>query len=124
MPSPQDYHPGIKFLLIKAVIFVTFWQGVVLAVLLRTGTLDGHDDAEYIQNLLVALEMGGAAMLMLAAFPWVSTGAHTHRSIRYCLAAFPWVSTGHISFYVRCFLSTGPNVSVYRRGKLRICWWR
>ena len=39
---------------------------------MRTGTIDGRDEAEDIQNLLVCAEMLGAALCMLVAFPWVS----------------------------------------------------
>ncbi|GAX76925.1 hypothetical protein CEUSTIGMA_g4372.t1 [Chlamydomonas eustigma] len=66
----SDYRPGLKFLLIKAIIFVTFWQGIALTILLRTGTIGGQSDAEHIQNLLMCFEMLGAALCMLVAFPW------------------------------------------------------
>ena len=84
-------------MLIKAVIFVTFWQvsihiacinvqdlhstlihtiaihtqGIAIAVLIRTGTIDGRGEAEDIQNLLVCAEMLMASLCMMVAFPWV-----------------------------------------------------
>ncbi|KAI5717333.1 hypothetical protein M8J77_004009 [Diaphorina citri] len=75
------FDPVLKFCTIKSVIFLSFWQGVLLAVLEKvmiieplidaTGrpTSAGTVSAGY-QNLLICIEMFFASWALRAAFPW------------------------------------------------------
>lgn len=75
------YEPVLKFAIIKSVIFLSFWQGVLLAVLEqcevilpiygengKPSTNAGTVSAGY-QNFLVCVEMGFAAVALRYAFP-------------------------------------------------------
>lgn len=75
------YDPVLKFAIIKSVIFLSFWQGVLLAVLEKLefispiygadgkpATNAGTVSAGY-QNFLVCIEMGFAAVALRYAFP-------------------------------------------------------
>nr|CAG4648644.1 EOG090X05RX [Polyphemus pediculus] len=75
------YEPVLKFAIIKSVIFLSFWQGVLLAVLEKLeiispiygqdgkpSTNAGTVSAGY-QNFLVCIEMGFAAVALRYAFP-------------------------------------------------------
>nr|CAG4646244.1 EOG090X05RX [Macrothrix elegans] len=75
------YDPVLKFAIIKSVIFLSFWQGVLLAVLEKLeiiapiygpdgkpSTNAGTVSAGY-QNFLVCIEMGFAAVALRYAFP-------------------------------------------------------
>nr|CAG4647034.1 EOG090X05RX [Megafenestra aurita]SVE92375.1 EOG090X05RX [Megafenestra aurita] len=75
------YDPVLKFAIIKSVIFLSFWQGVLLAVLESLeiiapiygadgspSTNAGTVSAGY-QNFLVCIEMGFAAVALRYAFP-------------------------------------------------------
>lgn len=64
----EPHNPVPKFLCIKAVLFLSFWQGVVIAGLVRLGMLphmgdwSTHNVAMAIQEVLICIEM------MLVAF--------------------------------------------------------
>ena len=86
----KPYDPALKFICVKSVIFLSFWQGIVLAILEKIGfiqalqsddgivtTEPGTVSAGY-QNFLICIEMFFAAILMKFAFPistYVSSGA-------------------------------------------------
>nr|CAH0110471.1 unnamed protein product [Daphnia galeata] len=77
----SPYDPVLKFAIIKSIIFLCFWQGVLLAVLEtleiiapiydsegKPSTNAGTVSAGY-QNFLVCIEMGFAAVALRYAFP-------------------------------------------------------
>lgn len=69
------FHPVPKFLCIKAVLFLSFWQSVFIAFLVRLNII--HDVGSWtkenvstgIQNLLICVEMFLAAIAHQYAFP-------------------------------------------------------
>jgi len=77
----RPYDPVIKFFTIKSVIFLSFWQGVILAILEvstiveaingSNGSIETHSGtvAAGFQNFLICVEMFMAAIAMKYAFP-------------------------------------------------------
>eukprot|EP00088_Acartia_fossae_P043096 TRINITY_DN4531_c0_g1_i2.p1 TRINITY_DN4531_c0_g1~~TRINITY_DN4531_c0_g1_i2.p1 ORF type:complete len:565 (+),score=117.69 TRINITY_DN4531_c0_g1_i2:106-1800(+) len=77
----RPYDPVIKFFTIKSVIFLSFWQGVILAILevltIVEAIKDSHETIEThsgtvaagFQNFLICVEMFLAAIAMKYAFP-------------------------------------------------------
>ena len=69
------YNPVLKFVIVKAVVFFCFWQGMLLGVLAYMGYIRGtaeFDSAqivEAIQELLVCVEMVIVSFLFATAFP-------------------------------------------------------
>ncbi|XP_025208496.1 transmembrane protein 184B isoform X1 [Melanaphis sacchari] len=75
------FEPVLKFCTIKSVIFLSFWQGVLLAILEKAKFIDpvidssgqptsaGTVSAGY-QNFLICIEMLFAALALRAAFPY------------------------------------------------------
>jgi len=69
------YKPVLKFVCIKIVLFLTFWQGVLISVLGAAGVIPelwGMTSAEVavcIQNAVICVEMAGVSILHLWAFP-------------------------------------------------------
>ncbi|BDA41100.1 Transmembrane protein 184C [Coccomyxa sp. Obi] len=69
--------PVSKFLTVKAVVFLTYWQGVAIAILVWTGVLrtgdwttyDVDDVASGLQEFLICVEMFFAALAHAHAFP-------------------------------------------------------
>ena len=62
-------HPWPKFLSIKGVVFLTFWQGIAISLLLRVGfKLESAETAATFQNILITVEMFVAALFQTAAF--------------------------------------------------------
>ena len=85
----RPFDPALKFISVKAVIFLSFWQGIVLAVLEKINfiqplasddgtvfTQAGTVSAGY-QNFLICIEMFFAAIAMKFAFP-ISTYMSTN----------------------------------------------
>ncbi|XP_046362383.1 transmembrane protein 184B-like [Haliotis rufescens] len=89
----SPYEPILKFCIIKSVIFLSFWQGVVLAILEKTEVISpifaegnqlkvgvGTVSAGW-QNFLICAEMFMAAIALRFAFPhsiYSSAPAATH----------------------------------------------
>ncbi len=74
--DPLEVHnPVPKFLCIKAVLFLSFWQGVIIAGLVRLGLLPHFGDwttqnvAMAIQEVLICIEMMLVAFAHRYAFP-------------------------------------------------------
>ncbi|XP_026068562.1 transmembrane protein 184A-like [Carassius auratus] len=75
----RPFEPVLKFLTIKSVIFLSFWQGMVLAILERCGVIpealviDGYEVgagtvAAGWQNFIICIEMVFAAIALRYAF--------------------------------------------------------
>jgi len=69
------FRPGLKFICIKAIVFVSFWQGIAIAGFVYIGAI--HAAGSYsvegvaagIQNLCICIEMFFAAIAHVHAFP-------------------------------------------------------
>uniref|UniRef100_A0A4W4DN37 Transmembrane protein 184a n=2 Tax=Electrophorus electricus TaxID=8005 RepID=A0A4W4DN37_ELEEL len=77
----RPYEPVLKFLTIKSVIFLSFWQGMILAILERCGVIpealviDSHEVgagtvAAGWQNFITCIEMFFAAIALRYAFTY------------------------------------------------------
>ena len=81
----KSYDPVLKFIAIKAVIFLSFWQGFLLSILEASGsitpvsvggtseeihTLGTGTVAAGIQNFIICIEMFFAAIMLRYAFPY------------------------------------------------------
>eukprot|EP00208_Stichococcus_sp_RCC1054_P005236 CAMPEP_0206140088 /NCGR_PEP_ID=MMETSP1473-20131121/8292_1 /ASSEMBLY_ACC=CAM_ASM_001109 /TAXON_ID=1461547 /ORGANISM="Stichococcus sp, Strain RCC1054" /LENGTH=427 /DNA_ID=CAMNT_0053534099 /DNA_START=327 /DNA_END=1614 /DNA_ORIENTATION=+ len=64
------FNPMLKFLLVKSVVFFTFWQGILIAILVGTDVIEEAEDGANLQNLLICLEMLPASLAMFYAFPY------------------------------------------------------
>lgn len=73
----EKIRPLPKFIAIKSVVFLTFWQSLAIAVAAKVGlvqskdwsTYDTDDVAEGLQNFLICIEMFFAALGHAHAFP-------------------------------------------------------
>ncbi|KAH9278558.1 Transmembrane protein [Echinococcus granulosus] len=83
----RPFDPIIKFGIVKSVVFLCFWQGVILAILEKTAVLPSlpytnvGTVAAGIQNFLICFEMLAAAIALRYAFPHIlySVGVNTRR---------------------------------------------
>lgn len=72
----QPFDPVIKFASVKSVVFLCFWQGVILAILEKCGIIPALPNtntgtvAAAIQNFIICLEMFAASIAFRYAFPW------------------------------------------------------
>lgn len=75
------FEPVLKFCTVKSVIFLSFWQGVGLAILEKANIISSivnaageHTDAGTVsagyQNFLICIEMLFAAIALRYAFPY------------------------------------------------------
>ncbi|XP_048487470.1 transmembrane protein 184B isoform X6 [Plutella xylostella] len=85
----KPFDPVLKFFTVKSVIFLSFWQGVALAILEKAEVISPIIDAHGVpttagtvsagyQNFLICIEMLAAAVALRYAFP-ASVYAHAHR---------------------------------------------
>lgn len=77
----KPFDPLLKFFTVKSVIFLTFWQGVLLAIFEKTGIIQAIDGdlnnnlsagtvAAGWQNFIICIEMLFAAISLRFAFPY------------------------------------------------------
>ena len=74
----KPYNPVLKFFTVKSVIFLTFWQGVALAVLEKSGVIEAFEGSSNLsagtvaagwQNFFICIEMFFASIALKFAFP-------------------------------------------------------
>lgn len=66
----QPFNPVPKFILIKSVVFLTYWQGVLVFLAAKSGFIKDAKEAAQFQNFIVCVEMLAAAVGHLYAFPY------------------------------------------------------
>lgn len=74
----KPYNPVLKFFTVKSVIFLTFWQGVALAILEKSGVIEAFEGSSNLsagtvaagwQNFFICIEMFFASIALKFAFP-------------------------------------------------------
>ncbi|KAL0412842.1 UNVERIFIED_CONTAM: Transmembrane proteinA [Sesamum radiatum] len=66
----QPFNPVPKFIIIKSVIFLTYWQGVLVFLAAKSGWSSDTEEAADFQNFLICVEMLIAAAGHFYAFPY------------------------------------------------------
>ncbi|CAM8897233.1 unnamed protein product [Rhodiola kirilowii] len=66
----QPFNPVPKFVLIKSVVFLTYWQGVLVFLAAKTELIKSTEQAAEYQNILICVEMLIAAIGHFYAFPY------------------------------------------------------
>ncbi|KAL3814589.1 hypothetical protein ACJIZ3_015857 [Penstemon smallii] len=65
----QPFNPVPKFIIIKSVVFLTYWQGVLVFLAAKSGFIKDTEQAAEFQNFIICVEMLIAAVGHLYAFP-------------------------------------------------------
>ncbi|KAK7337627.1 hypothetical protein VNO77_18210 [Canavalia gladiata] len=77
----QPFNPVPKFIIIKSVVFLTYWQGVLFFLAAKSGFIEDADEAALLQNFIICVEMLVAAVGHFYAFPYKEyAGANIGRS--------------------------------------------
>ena len=72
----KPFRPFPKFLCVKAIIFLTFWQGILLAMLVWAKIINDEKDYSanntsiYLQDMILCFEMPLFAWMHHHSFPW------------------------------------------------------
>jgi len=81
----SPYYPVLKFLTVKFIVFMSFWQGFVLAIFEKAGMITVHESiragtisAGY-QNFILCIEMFFASVMLRFAFPYTIYRVQHHR---------------------------------------------
>ncbi|KAI9082603.1 hypothetical protein K1719_035472 [Acacia pycnantha] len=64
------FNPVPKFIIIKSVVFLTYWQGVLFFLAAKSGFIENADEAAQLQNFIICVEMLVAAVGHFYAFPY------------------------------------------------------
>ncbi|KAL9427160.1 hypothetical protein AB3S75_033872 [Citrus x aurantiifolia] len=66
----HPFNPVPKFIMIKSVVFLTYWQGVLVFLAAKSGLIENTDEAAKFQDFILCIEMLIAAVGHLFAFPY------------------------------------------------------
>ncbi|CAI9101430.1 OLC1v1038760C1 [Oldenlandia corymbosa var. corymbosa] len=66
----QPFNPVPKFIIIKSVVFLTYWQGVLVFLAAKSGFIKDTTEAAEFQSFIICVEMLIAAVGHLYAFPY------------------------------------------------------
>uniref|UniRef100_A0A0E0P3E1 Uncharacterized protein n=1 Tax=Oryza rufipogon TaxID=4529 RepID=A0A0E0P3E1_ORYRU len=66
----RPYNPVPKFIMIKSVVFLTYWQGVLVFLAAKSRFIKNAEKAADLQNFVLCVEMLIAAIGHLFAFPY------------------------------------------------------
>ncbi|ESW17064.1 hypothetical protein PHAVU_007G207100 [Phaseolus vulgaris] len=73
----QPFNPVPKFIIIKSVVFLTYWQGVLVFLAAKSEYVKDADEAALLQDFIICVEMLVAAVGHFYAFPYkVYAGAN------------------------------------------------
>ncbi|KAJ1377846.1 Organic solute transporter subunit alpha/Transmembrane protein [Sesbania bispinosa] len=66
----HPFNPVPKFIIIKSVVFLTYWQGVLVFLAAKSEFIKDADEAALLQNFIICVEMLVAAVGHFYAFPY------------------------------------------------------
>ncbi|OVA16575.1 Organic solute transporter Ost-alpha [Macleaya cordata] len=66
----RPFNPVPKFIMIKSVVFLTYWQGVLVFLAAKSGFIKNAEVAAEFQNFIICVEMLIAAVGHFYAFPY------------------------------------------------------
>ncbi|KAL2325675.1 hypothetical protein Fmac_024733 [Flemingia macrophylla] len=66
----QPFNPVPKFIIIKSVVFLTYWQGVLVFLAAKSELVKDADEAALLQDFFICVEMLLAAVGHFYAFPY------------------------------------------------------
>ncbi|KAJ8752239.1 hypothetical protein K2173_003875 [Erythroxylum novogranatense] len=66
----QPFNPVPKFIIIKSVVFLTYWQGVLVFLAAKSGLIKDAEEAAQFQDFIICVEMLLAALGHFYAFPY------------------------------------------------------
>ncbi|KAJ8529685.1 hypothetical protein K7X08_036520 [Anisodus acutangulus] len=66
----RPFNPVPKFIIIKSVVFLTYWQGVLVFLAAKSELIKDTEEAAEFQNFIICVEMLIAAFGHLYAFPY------------------------------------------------------
>ncbi|KAK7259059.1 hypothetical protein RIF29_24653 [Crotalaria pallida] len=66
----QPFNPVPKFIIIKSVVFLTYWQGVLFFLAAKSGFIKDAEEAALLQDFIICVEMLVAAAGHFYAFPY------------------------------------------------------
>ncbi|KAK6139496.1 hypothetical protein DH2020_026756 [Rehmannia glutinosa] len=142
----QPFNPVPKFIIIKSVVFLTYWQGVLVFLAAKSGLIKDTEEAAEFQNFIICVEMLIAAVGHLYAFPYkeyagANIGANSgftaslahalklndfyHDTVHqfaptyhdYVLYNHGEGDEGARKYRARTFVPTGPEMDAVRRNK-------
>ncbi|KAI9098933.1 hypothetical protein K1719_024700 [Acacia pycnantha] len=64
------FNPVPKFIIIKSVVFLTYWQGVLVFLAAKLRVIEDAEEAALLQNFIICVEMLVAAVGHFYAFPY------------------------------------------------------
>ncbi|KAK4402063.1 Transmembrane proteinA [Sesamum angolense] len=110
----QPFNPVPKFIIIKSVVFLTYWQGVLVFLAAKSGLIKDTEEAAEFQNFIICVEMLIAALGHLYAFS-LQRFAPTYHD--YVLYNHGEGDDGTRKYRARTFVPTGPEMDAVRRNK-------
>ncbi|KAG6516811.1 transmembrane protein 184B-like [Zingiber officinale] len=66
----RPFNPVPKFIMIKSVVFLTYWQGVLVFLAAKSNLIKDAEEAADFQNFIICVEMLAAAVGHFYAFPY------------------------------------------------------
>ncbi|XP_042023626.1 transmembrane protein 184B-like isoform X2 [Salvia splendens] len=142
----KPFNPVPKFIMIKSVVFLTYWQGVLVFLAAKSKLIKNTEEAAEFQNFIICVEMLIAAAGHLFAFPYkeyaganiganrgfAASFAHAlnisdfyHDTVHqfaptyhdYVLYNHGDGDEGTTKYRARTFVPTGPEMDTVRRNK-------
>ena len=66
----EPFRPLFKFIVVKSVIFLTFWQSICTSLMVSWAWIPTPEDGKAVQNFIICIEMAIFSYMMYVAFPY------------------------------------------------------